>query len=42
VRTELVRASDGFDWLAAAVGFGLAVALASVVLLVAGQRLAKN
>jgi hypothetical protein len=42
VRTELVPASDGFDWLAAAAGFGLAVALAAVVLLVAGQRLAKN
>jgi hypothetical protein len=42
VRTELVPASDGFDWLAAAAGFGLAVALAAVVLLVAAHRLARN
>jgi len=42
VRTELVRAGDGFDWLAAAAGFGAAVALAAVVLLVAGHRLARN
>jgi hypothetical protein len=42
VRTELVPAGDGFDWLAAAAGFGLAVALAAVVLLVAGHRLARN
>ena len=42
VRTELVPASDGFDWLDAAAGFGVAVALVAVVLLVAGHRLAKN
>ena len=42
VRTELVPAGDGFDWLDAAAGFGLAVALAAVVLLVAGHRLARN
>jgi hypothetical protein len=42
VRTELVPAGDGFDWLDAAVGFGLAVALVAVVLLVAGHRLARN
>jgi len=42
VRTELVPANDGFDWLAAAAGFGLAVALAAVVLLVAGHRLARS
>jgi len=42
VRTELVPASDGFDWLDAAAGFGVAVALAAVVLLVAGHRLARN
>jgi hypothetical protein len=42
VRTELVPASDGFDWLDAAAGFGLAVALFAVVLLVAGHRLARN
>jgi len=39
VRTELVPASGGFDWLDAAVGFGLAIALgALVLLLVAGHR----
>ena len=42
VRTELVPANDGFDWLAAAAGFGLAIALAAVVLLVAGHRLTRN
>lgn len=42
VRTELVPAHDGFDWLDAAAGFGVAVALAAVVLLVAGPRLARN
>jgi hypothetical protein len=42
VRTELVPAGDGFDWLDAAVGFGLAVALVAVVLLVAGHRFARN
>jgi hypothetical protein len=42
VRTELVPASDGFDWLDAAAGFGVAVALVAVVLLVAGHRLARN
>ena len=42
VRTELVRANDGFDWLDAAAGFGLAVALVAVVLLLAGHRLARN
>jgi hypothetical protein len=42
VRTELVPASDGFDWLDAAAGFGVAVALVAVVLLVAGQRVARN
>jgi hypothetical protein len=39
VRTELVRAGDGFDWLDAAAGFGLAMASGAVVLLlVAGHR----
>ena len=39
VRTELVRASDGFDWLDAGAGFGLAMASGAVVLLlVAGHR----
>jgi hypothetical protein len=39
VRTELVPASGGFDWLDAAAGFGLAIALgALVLLLVAGHR----
>lgn len=39
VRTELVPASDGFDWLDAAAGFGLALAsVAVVLLLVAGHR----
>jgi hypothetical protein len=40
VRTELVQASgDGFDWLDAAAGFGLAIVSVSVVLLVvAGRR----
>jgi hypothetical protein len=42
VRTELVPANDGFDWLDAAVGFGLAIALVAVVLLAAGHRLARN
>jgi hypothetical protein len=42
VRTELVPASDGFDWLDAAAGFGVAVALVVVVLLVAGHQLARN
>ena len=42
VRTELVRANDGFDWLDAAAGFGLAVALVAVVPLVAEHRLARN
>jgi hypothetical protein len=42
VRTELVPASDGFDWLDAAAGFGVAVALVAVVLLVAGHQLARN
>ena len=42
VRTELVPASDGFDWLDAAAGFGLAIALVAVLLLVAGHRLARN
>jgi len=42
VRTELVPAGDGFDWLDAAAGFGLAIALVAVVLLVAGPRLARN
>jgi hypothetical protein len=38
-RTELVPASDGFDWLDAAAGFGLAMASGAVVLLlVAGHR----
>jgi hypothetical protein len=36
VRTELVRASDGFDWLDAAAGFGLAVVSVGLVLLVLG------
>ena len=40
VRTELVPgSSDGFDWLDAAAGFGLALAsVAVVVLVVAGRR----
>lgn len=39
VRTELVPAGDGFDWLDAALGFGLAIAAGGVVLLlVAGHR----
>lgn len=39
VRTELVPASDGFDWLDAAAGFGLAITSGAVVLLlVAGHR----
>ena len=40
VRTELVPASsDGFDWLDAAAGFGLAIVSVGVVLLVvAGHR----
>ena len=42
VRTELVPADDGFDWLDAAAGFGVAVAVGAVVLLVAGHRLARN
>ena len=42
VRTELVRANDGFEWHDAAAGFGLAVALVAVVLLLAGHRLARN
>jgi hypothetical protein len=42
VRTELVPASDGFDWLAAAAGFGVAVALVAVLLLVAGHRLVRS
>ena len=42
VRTELVPANDGFDWLDAAAGFGVAVALVAVVLLLAGHRLARN
>ena len=42
VRTELVHAGDGFDWLDAAAGFGLAIALVAVVLLVAGHRVARN
>lgn len=41
VRTELVPASDGFDWPDAAAGFGVAVVLAAAVLLVAGH-LARN
>ena len=42
VRTELVPAKDGFDWLDAAAGFGVAVALVAVVLLVTGHRLART
>jgi hypothetical protein len=43
VRTELVPASsDGFDWLDAAAGFGVATVLAAGVLLAAGHRLARN
>ena len=43
VRTELVPESDGFDWLDAAAGFGLAIATVAVVLLVAvGHRSARN
>jgi hypothetical protein len=37
VRTQLVPASsDGFDWLDAAAGFGLAIVSVGVVLLVVG------
>ena len=36
VRTELVPESDGFDWLDAAAGFGLAVISVGLVLLVLG------
>jgi hypothetical protein len=43
VRTELVPASsDGFDWLDAAAGFGVAIVAVAVVLLAVGgnrQRL---
>jgi hypothetical protein len=42
VRTELVPASDDFDWLDAAAGFGVAVALSAVVLLAAGRRVARD
>lgn len=43
VRTELVPGSDGFDWLDAAAGFGLAIAAVAAVLLVAsGYRSARN
>lgn len=42
VRTELVPTGGGFDWLDAAAGFGLAIALVAVVLLVAGYRLART
>ena len=42
VRTELVPANEGFDWLDAAAGFGVAIALVAVVLLAAGHRLARN
>lgn len=39
VRTQLVPASsDGFDWLDAAAGFGLAIVSGCVVLLVAAGR----
>jgi hypothetical protein len=39
VRTELVPANDGFDWLDAAAGFGLAMVSGAVaLLLVAGHR----
>lgn len=39
VRTELVPASDGFDWLDAAAGFALAIASGAVVLLLmSGHR----
>ena len=39
VRTQLVPASsDGFDWLDAAAGFGLAIVSGGVVLLVAAGR----
>jgi hypothetical protein len=39
VRTELVPASsEGFHWLDAAAGFGLAIGLAAVVLLVVGDH----
>lgn len=42
VRTELVPASDGFDWLDAAAGFSVAVALAAVALLAAGHHFARD
>jgi len=42
VRTELVPANDGFDWLDAAAGFGLAIASVAVVLLVVAHRSARN
>jgi hypothetical protein len=39
VRTQLVPASsDGFDWLDAAAGFGLAIVSGGVVLLVVASR----
>jgi hypothetical protein len=39
VRTQLVPASsDGFDWLDAAAGFGLAIVSVGVVLLVVAAR----
>ena len=39
VRTELVPgSSDGFDWLDAAAGFGLAIASVAVVLLVRSAK----
>jgi hypothetical protein len=42
VRTELVPESDGFDWLDAAAGFGLAIASVAGVFLVAAHRPARN
>ena len=42
VRTELVPAGDGFDWLDAAAGFGVAVASVAGVLLVVSHRSARN
>jgi hypothetical protein len=38
VRTELVHTGDGFDWLDAAAGFGLAIAAVAVVLLLVAGR----
>jgi hypothetical protein len=38
VRTELVPAGDGFDWLDAAVGFGVAIASGAALLFLVKAR----